>query len=132
MVGEIHEPRILIICGKGNNGGDGFAAAAELFADGFRVTIHSLPGEQDITGDALYYYQQCADLNIPISHGYDIPELEEADLIMDALLGTGFHGPMKADLTPWVEWINSAKTKVLAVDISSGLDSNSGLFNPGP
>ena len=131
MVGEIHEPRILIICGKGNNGGDGFAAAAELFADGFRVTIHSLPGEQDITGDALYYYQQCADLNIPISHGYDIPELDEADLIMDALLGTGFHGPMKADLIPWVEWINSAKTRVQAVDISSGLDSNSGLVQRG-
>ena len=127
MVGKIHEPSILIICGKGNNGGDGFAAAAELFADGFQVIIHSISFREDMTDDSLYYYQRCSSMNITISYGYDIPEFGEADLILDALLGTGFSGLIKKEILPWVEWINATKTKVLAVDISSGLDSNSGL-----
>tara|TARA_B100000686_G_scaffold355344_1_gene473055 strand:+ start:10045 stop:11577 length:1533 start_codon:yes stop_codon:yes gene_type:complete len=127
MIVDIDRYKIFIICGKGNNGGDGFSAAAELFIDGFDVEIHSLLSGNYIAGDARFYYQKCIDLNIPISYGYDLPQNKKLDLILDALLGTGFFSPLKKELIPWIKWINASQAKVVSLDIASGLDSNSGL-----
>lgn len=130
MMADVHDPFIIILCGKGNNGGDGFAAASILFENKFKIKIHSIPAINGIKDDSLIYYLKCESNNIPMSFGPDIPELNEPDLIIDGLLGTGFKGAVRENLIPWIEWVNSAKSNVLSIDIPSGLDGNSGLVNP--
>lgn len=130
MICNIRNPKILILCGKGNNGGDGFAAAITLLSYGYSIKIFSISSQKGIKGDTLYFYNKCCDLNIPILFGPDLPDIENIDLIIDALLGTGFQGTLKPYLIPLIERINNIKTKALSIDIPSGLDSNSGLAKP--
>ena len=62
MVSDIHDSSILILSGKGNNGGDGFAAATILFENKYNVRIHSLCKNNEIKGDSLNYYLKCESL----------------------------------------------------------------------
>jgi len=131
MVAEIPDPAITIICGKGNNGGDGFAAAASLKKDGFTPRILSLVKADSIQGDALHYYQQCLQNGLTVEFPETVPNsLLEGDLVIDALLGTGFRGALRPPLDDWINWINSASLPVLSIDIPSGLDANTGQINP--
>lgn len=125
------DPHIGIICGKGNNGGDGFAAGAVLAEGGYRVSIYSLPQRDEITGDAAHFFRSCIDENLPIRFGKDIPtEMPQFDLLIDAILGTGFKGELAADLLLWVQLINGSSCQVVAADIPSGVDANTGAVNP--
>ena len=126
MVADFHNPFILIICGKGNNGGDGYAAALELSKSNINVKVHSLYSIDEYKGDLLDYYLKCYSSNISITFGIDLPDFTPPDLIIDGLLGTGFKGKLKGILVPWIEWINNTKSAVLSIDIPSGLDGNSG------
>ncbi|MDP6169344.1 MAG: NAD(P)H-hydrate epimerase, partial [Candidatus Marinimicrobia bacterium] len=65
MVNEYINPTILIICGKGNNGGDGYAAALVLHHEGLLVQIHSIVLKQDIINGSLPFYGECVSLGIP-------------------------------------------------------------------
>ena len=130
MVANIHDPFILIICGKGNNGGDGFAAASILIEKKYKVRIHTINYVNELKDYSLYFYLKCERLGIDTTYGKSLPDLSIPDLIIDALLGTGFKGELRTPLIPWVKWINSTSSKVLSVDIPSGLDGNSGLVNP--
>ena len=64
MMSHIHDPSIFILCGKGNNGGDGFAAGAELYSKNFNVAIHSIHDGNAIKGDALLFFNACEELGI--------------------------------------------------------------------
>ncbi|MFQ6606256.1 MAG: NAD(P)H-hydrate dehydratase [Fidelibacterota bacterium] len=131
MVSEIPDPSITIICGKGNNGGDGFATAAFLKEDGFTPRILSLVKADSITGDPQHYYQLCLQKGLVIEFPEAVPdEALEGDLVIDALLGTGFRGALRSPLDGWIRWINDASLPVLAIDIPSGLDANTGQVNP--
>ncbi len=131
MVAEIPEPTITIICGKGNNGGDGFAAAAFLQEAGFTPRILSLVKGDSIKGDPLYYYQQCLQKGLKIEFPEAVPDSPlQGDLVIDALLGTGFRGVLRSPLDNWIRWINNASLPVLAIDIPSGLDADTGQVNP--
>lgn len=124
-------PHIGIICGKGNNGGDGFAAGAELADMGFRVSIYSLPDKEEISGDASQFFQACVKRELPICFGKKIPtKMPHFDLIIDAILGTGFKGELTGDLLLWIQLINGYSCKVVAADIPSGVDANTGSINP--
>ncbi|NOZ03948.1 MAG: NAD(P)H-hydrate dehydratase [FCB group bacterium] len=127
MLNGIHEPRVAIVCGKGNNGGDGFVTALELYGKGITPTIFSLPDEENIKGDARHYFLRCREQNLPIVHGRTLPSENAFDLIVDGLLGTGFRGELRDPLNQWTDWINQAGVPVLAIDIPSGVDANSGL-----
>ena len=126
LVADFHNPFILIICGKGNNGGDGYAAALELSKNNINVKVHSLYSIDEYKGDLLDYYLKCHSSNISITFGIDLPDFTPPDLIIDGLFGIGFKGKLKETLVPWVEWINNTKSSVLSIDIPSGLDGNSG------
>ena len=130
MVSDIHDSSILILSGKGNNGGDGFAAATVLFENNYNVRIHSLCKNNEIKGDSLNFYLKCESLGIFTTFGESLPDFKIPDLIIDGLLGTGFKGALRESMIPWVEWINNSKSLVLSIDISSGLDGNSGRVNP--
>ncbi len=130
MIQNISKPTILIVCGKGNNGGDGFATAIELFKNNYSIHIHSIPLEPNINGDALVYFKECMKYEIPITFGYEIPVIDPPSLIIDGILGIGFKGHLRNELKQWVDYVNQLKSKVLAIDIPSGLNGNSGLPDP--
>ncbi|RPH04531.1 MAG: NAD(P)H-hydrate dehydratase [bacterium TMED46] len=130
LMSDNKNPLILILCGKGNNGGDGFAAATELYHHKYIVHIHSTVGEEEIKGDSLQFYNYCNSLRVPITFGLVIPNMGTPDLIIDALIGTGLKGTLKDDFLNLINWANQKKTKIISVDIPSGLNSNSGTVNP--
>ena len=128
---DIYNPIIIILCGKGNNGGDGFAAALELDKKGIKVCVFCISTFEEITGDAKYFLELCNNGNIQIEFSGDLlDESYRCDLIIDALLGTGVRGPVKESMIPWIKWINAKKCIVLSVDIPTGLQADSGIAEP--
>ncbi len=132
ILGTLQGRRILVFCGRGNNGGDGIVAARHLASLGAFVKILLIGGEPK-TKEALYNYEiikKCefsADLRIIKSKeqlitltGY------EADLVIDALLGTGTKGAPRGLIADAIDFINSLNTLVLSIDTPSGLDPFSG------
>jgi ADP-dependent NAD(P)H-hydrate dehydratase / NAD(P)H-hydrate epimerase len=126
---------VCAICGKGNNGGDGFVAARKLHEAGKKVSVIVLAkGPDDLRGDAAEMFKRLPvpALWIADENDFSKPELEQAlksDLILDAILGTGFEPPIEGLARKAVEVINTCKSPVLSVDIPSGAYSNS--FLPG-
>jgi NAD(P)H-hydrate epimerase len=126
--------KVVICCGKGNNGGDGFVMARHL--DIRRIPVHILlfARPEDLTGDAAINYQIAARSSLPFTifsgEAFDLSEvnrhLAEADWIVDALYGTGLQGPVRAPINEVILAINNAGKKVLAVDVPSGLDCDTG------
>jgi NAD(P)H-hydrate epimerase len=126
---------VVICCGKGNNGGDGFVIARHL--DNARVAVRALlfADPAGLTGDAAINYHIIARAGLPITvlAGQDITpehlqqELAGADWLVDALFGTGLSGPVKAPFDQIFAAINATGRPVLAVDIPSGLDCDTGL-----
>jgi len=100
MLANYDQPSILILTGKGNNGGDGFATALYLKKWGYELSIYSIPGENEIKGDAKHFFGRCQNQNISISFSEAFPALEKPDLIIDALLGTGISLPLREEIFP--------------------------------
>jgi NAD(P)H-hydrate epimerase len=129
--------RIGILCGKGNNGGDGFVAARKLVEAGraIRVLLLSDPGE--LRGDAATMYQSLLGKLQPLNvasvivrepSSLDSPgaaEVFSADVIVDAILGTGFRPPVSPLYRAAIQKMNSASAPIVAVDIPSGADADS-------
>ncbi len=124
--------RILVLCGRGNNGGDGLVAARELLMLGARpdVLVFARPGE--LRGDAGVNLQRWLQL-APVTWVADSAQWEqqrqrlaEADLVVDALLGTGLRGAAEGLLAAAIEDINrmARQARVVAVDIPSGMSSD--------
>lgn len=133
MLKDLANRRIDIFCGTGNNGGDGFAAALELTEWGASVTVWIVGNPHKIKGDAQYFYDGCCQQKIRVNvigkESNLPPELKrlgETDLIIDALLGTGFRGSVEGLLAEIIHLINHARQPVIAVDIPSGVDGDTG------
>jgi len=127
----LKEKRILVVCGKGNNGGDGLVVARQLHTrihpEALYVVLAGDPGE--MRGDAAENYRMLEAAGCPVS--FEITEdMETATLIVDALLGTGTHGPATGRAQELIRAINERfpLADVVAVDIPSGLDSDSGAI----
>ena len=116
-------PEILIVCGTGNNAGDGYALAEILTKNGHRVTL--LIVENRFSLDGEYYFELCKkkDIEYTIYDG----TLPRADIIVDCVFGTGFYGEPKEIYKEVIEKINSSGTFVVSADINSGLNGDSGL-----
>ena len=123
-ISSVHS--IAIVAGKGNNGGDGFAAALHLNNYNYNINVFSIYSIDELSKDALYFYKKCINSNIPIITNSNPPsEYEPVDLAVDAILGIGFNGVLKKDIRQWALWINKFPS-ILACDIATGVDSNSG------
>jgi hydroxyethylthiazole kinase-like uncharacterized protein yjeF len=128
--------RVGILCGKGNNGGDGFVAARKLVEAGraVRVLLLSDPGE--LRGDAAVMFQKMATSLYPVSvapvivreaSGLDssaATEVFSADVIVDAILGTGFRPPVSQLYAAAIARMNASSAPIVAVDIPSGADAD--------
>lgn len=118
--------RILVLCGPGNNGGDGLVAARHLSHFGYRPEIY-YPGKQPNFPGLM---TQCNNLDIPALSS--LPSLDEYDLVVDAIFGFSFKGPLRSEYTPAVAAMAASNTPVLSVDIPSGWDVEEGdVFNTG-
>jgi NAD(P)H-hydrate epimerase len=126
---------VCAICGKGNNGGDGFVAARKLHESGKKVSVIVLAkGRDDLRGDAAEMFKKLSMPALWVAEEKDFtkPEIEEAlksDLILDAILGTGFKPPIEGLARKAIEIVNTCKSPVLSVDIPSGAYTDS--FLPG-
>ncbi len=127
---------VTICCGKGNNGGDGFVVGRLLHRKGARVTVCLFAKAADVRGDARTMYRRFvatagrrAVLTCPTRVALR-SRLRSSDVIVDALLGTGLSAPVTGPLAEAIEAINEAKVHagapVVAIDIPSGIDADSG------
>ena len=130
--GNFSSKRVLMFCGKGNNGGDGFVAARLLFNMGIHVTVLLLEKQADLKNDAAINAESARKLGIKIIEvektNVHLLEhsLENCDIVIDALFGTGLTRPVNGRYKQAIEKINQAQKFVTAVDIPSGLDSDTG------
>jgi NAD(P)H-hydrate epimerase len=125
---------VTICCGKGNNGGDGFVIARHLDIHRVPVRLLLFARPEELTGDAAINYRIVEKSGPPITVRTG-PDLDEAALarelagsewIADALFGTGLAGPVRSPLDRVIAAINASGARVLAVDIPSGLDCDTG------
>jgi NAD(P)H-hydrate epimerase len=124
---------VVILCGRGNNGGDGYVMARYLQQGGVRVTVIVLSKLNKISGDALI------NLNVIKRMGLEILEVPDAkswgtgrrvirncDFIVDGILGTGLNSPVKGFYGQVIKYVNSVGKSVMAIDIPSGLNADTG------
>jgi len=132
---ETSRPKVCIFCGTGNNGGDGYVIARHLLNGGFRVTVVICGDRTKIKGDAKINLDILERMGQPIDRldlkGGDIPAQVKAyaagaDMLVDGLFGTGLNGQLNDVYKKLIESINSENRPVLAVDIPSGLDCDTG------
>jgi hydroxyethylthiazole kinase-like uncharacterized protein yjeF len=123
--------RVVLFCGLGGNGGDGFVAARHLSSKGFRTTIVLAGKANDISDKAAWVNWKALEFlkeAIPVHEVYDsslIPELD-AEIVIDALLGTGTKGKLRPPILQLTRKINEMKAFRVAVDVPTGIDADSG------
>ena len=121
--------RIVVICGKGNNGGDGLAIARQLhtrFHPGnLRVILAANP--EELKGDAAENHRMLTAAGLSTAPEIT-PEMRQATIVVDALLGTGFAGPARGKYAELIHQMNTGfpEAAIVAVDVPSGLESDSG------
>ncbi len=121
---------IVILCGKGNNAGDGFVIARHLEIRGYTCRVLLLGRGEDLRADAAANFAILLKAGVPIVEQAENFDEDSRDCawIVDALLGTGTQGEPRPPLDAAIDWINArpAHAKVLAVDVPSGLDCDTG------
>ena len=122
---------VVILCGLGNNGGDGWVAAEQLMAQGKAVTVVTPVEPGSIESNLAHVVAVNAQRSgVPFEVAPPRERLEEllsgADVILDALLGTGFHGEPKAPFDIWIDCVNASGVRVISVDVPSGLSAQTG------
>ncbi len=131
---------VVILCGKGNNAGDGFVIARHLEIRGHAAKVLLLFPPSELTGDAATNFAILEKTNVPIVEIEQNDELDNqargaawlncaacgADWVIDAMLGTGAHGEPRPPLDVAIDWMNAHPARKLAVDVPSGLDCDTG------
>lgn len=124
---------VVICAGKGNNGGDGLVVARHLENRGYDVRVLLFCDPAELKGDAATNYGIVAAARTPLRVPGPVPssgdldsEFRDADWIIDALLGTGTQGEVREPYLTVIDRINAARRKVLAVDLPSGMDCDTG------
>jgi hydroxyethylthiazole kinase-like uncharacterized protein yjeF len=127
-----HSSHITVVCGKGNNAGDGFVAARKLHAAGKEVRVILLASPAEYKGDAAAMLKE-----LPVKPlvaksltDFDGINLLETDLIIDAIFGTGFHAPASGLFAHAIIAINQTGVPVVSIDLPSGADADSESTDP--
>jgi NAD(P)H-hydrate epimerase len=128
--------RVAVVCGGGNNGGDGYVVARHLHNAGVTVTLCPARDPAALTGDAMTNCLIATRMGLPMQMARDASELADASgnwdvthVIVDALLGTGFTGTLRPPMAAVIDRINAAgrwEASVVAMDLPSGLDCDTG------
>lgn len=129
---EVHEGPVGVVCGKGNNGGDGFVVARSALAAGFETRVWLTTAVADLGGDAARYaavYRKLGGEITTLTDEAEVPgvleEMARCATLVDALLGTGITGTVRGIYRPLIEgWPVGPRT--VAVDVPSGLNADTG------
>ncbi|MGA2322608.1 MAG: NAD(P)H-hydrate epimerase [Sedimentisphaerales bacterium] len=134
---KVKKPKVCIFCGTGNNGGDGFVIARHLLNAGFAITVVVCGNIAKIRNDARVNLDILIDLGLKIERldmeGTEVIDARvtklanEANMIIDAIFGTGLTGTLRDEYKQLIESINELGCPILSVDIPSGLDCDTGL-----
>jgi len=116
---------ISVCCGKGNNAGDGLVLAALAKAKAFQVTVYNIADDNHLSDTAQQALKMCRDADVDIKP-FDEHTVLEADVIVDALLGTGLKGEVGEPYAKAITAINLAECSVLSLDVPSGLNADTG------
>jgi ADP-dependent NAD(P)H-hydrate dehydratase / NAD(P)H-hydrate epimerase len=134
--------RVGILCGKGNNGGDGFVVARKLVEAGRGVRVLLLCDPDELRGDAAIMFQKMLGTLRPLNitpgivreasglDSSDAAEIFAADVMVDAILGTGFRPPVSPLYAAAIDKMNAASAAIVAVDIPSGADADVDVMQP--
>lgn len=129
--------RCIVLCGPGNNGGDGYVLARHLDYFGYRVEVISLTDPQKLRGDAQFNEQIVQAMKLPVLVDVDASRcdeifvhLESSDIIIDALLGTGSSLPLRANFRAMICSANRSCAKRIALDVPTGFDADTGEVEP--
>jgi NAD(P)H-hydrate epimerase len=136
-LGDVAGLRVLVLAGPGNNGGDGFVIARRLHARGAVVRTWLAGSRDKVKGDALLNLRRLEAMGLPVREIPPVPEggepppalardLGHAQILVDALLGTGSKGEPRGIMGHCVEWMNSLSTPAVAVDLPTGIDGDTG------
>jgi len=124
---------VIVLCGKGNNGGDGYVIARHLDNHGWPVAVWSLAPAEELRGDAAMNAKIVQESGIAVLPAHGDVDAMVARLrsfsgwLVDALFGTGFAGALIYPYDRVVDSINASRAQILAVDIPSGLDCDTGV-----
>jgi len=136
IMGKLHNKKIAIFAGKGNNGGDGYVVARFLYNQGAKVKVFLIGSKTDVNGDALINLQIITRMGIDVievANDSDWNKVKIAmtftDCLVDALVGTGFTGQLGTYMAQVVESINKTNKVVVSIDIPSGVDGDTGQVN---
>ncbi len=131
---HVHKALVLVLAGKGNNGGDGFVIARYLRQHGIRCEVVLTAKKAEVKGDALRNLRafsrlrgRVTEVTEPAQLRIVQDKLSRCGLIVDALLGTGLNSAVRGLLATLIDLVNASPCPVLAVDIPSGLDSDYGV-----
>ena len=131
---DLTSSRVGVICGRGNNGGDGFVVARTLVQRGVDAIVFLLGSVAEVRGDARTNLEVLGQIGLTVVEITDAQEwelhsteLSECDLIVDAILGTGFRGRLSGLLETVVADINSLGLPVIAIDLPTGLSADSAV-----
>jgi NAD(P)H-hydrate epimerase len=133
VLGSLHNKRISVFTGTGNNGGDGYVVARHLYNQGAKVKVFLIGSKASVVGDALTNLQVITYMGIDVlevtnSHDWDKVKIAMTftDCLVDALLGTGFTGQLRENMTQVVESINKMNKVTIAIDVPTGVDADTG------
>ncbi|HHT9114747.1 MAG TPA: NAD(P)H-hydrate epimerase [Candidatus Wunengus sp. YC65] len=135
MIDNQSKAKVAILCGKGNNGGDGFVVARHLHNHSIHVDVFLIARVSDILKDedAGTNLQILLNMKIPVKEIFDIPgvnsilkELHNYNILADALFGTGLSGDVREPFKTLINGVNNLNKPIISVDIPSGLDCNTG------
>jgi NAD(P)H-hydrate epimerase len=131
--GSVVSKKVVIVCGKGNNGGDGFVIARWLIKREANVSVFLIGRQKDISGNARINLNILRKMNTQVREVIDedgLPPLKEsfkdADVVVDAIFGTGFKGDVKGIIARIVDLINKKNAPIVSVDVPSGVNSENG------
>ncbi|MBI2314965.1 NAD(P)H-hydrate epimerase [Candidatus Daviesbacteria bacterium] len=133
--GSVRNKKIIILCGKGNNGGDGLGAARHLINFGARVTCFLAADVPDINQNARIQYNILQNIQADVRTYHEqsssglSKDFLQVDLIIDALIGYNLKGNPREPVAEFITKANESKKPILAIDIPSGLDGDSGLLH---
>jgi hydroxyethylthiazole kinase-like uncharacterized protein yjeF len=130
----LESKHILVICGKGNNGGDGFVVARMLLNSCAHITVLLVASPSELKGDAkinfkilqIFAKKSTGQITVRRYSKRLLAAFSEPDIIVDAMFGTGFTGSVRKPFADVIEWVNQQQAKIVAVDIPSGINGTTG------
>jgi len=129
--GDVEGKNIVVLAGTGGNGGGALVAARRLHAWGAKVMVYTTAEEHKFTPIPLHQYRILKRMGVAIQLADELPNTDEVDAVLDGIIGYSLNGNPYGFAAAMIQWANSGKAPIVALDTPSGLDLTSGtLYDP--